>query len=459
MTTIFLTCFQAVEVKNLLRTDVAAALLQTPGVRIVALVHNAERAAYYSRELPLAGVTYEVCTAAPQGLFERLMRLLKFHLIRTATTDLRRRGNYFESHAIVVYYGGAFLNRLLARAWVRHLLRRLDRLLVGDAGCGGLFDQYLPSVVVLANLFDDGETAILRDARRRGVPTVGFINTWDKLTARASLRLLPDKLIVYNEIVRDEAERFADMPRELISISGVPQYDIYAATQPTARESFMRLIGCDPEKRLVLFAPMGAAFSRYDWFAIDLLYDIIERQKQVSDAELFVRFQPNDFVDRTEFERRPWLRYDLPGIRFGSERGGDWDMTREDATRLRDTLAHAGVVISYASSIGIDAAFMGTPVININFEIGGSSSRAIGLRSPTFYYETEHYKKALATGGIRLVGSVSELTRWTRRYIDNRELDLEGRERLVREQCVFADGKSGERIARVILESTRAMRV
>ncbi len=452
MITIFLTCFQAVEVKNLLRTSVAASLRRHRDTRIVALVRNEERRAYYERELPIRSVIYAVCDPSPRGMIERAMSVLKFHLIRTATTDLRRRGHYHESHSAFFYYGGALLNRLIARRWVRRLLRLLDGALVGESGCMTLFASYRPDVVLLANLFDDAEIALLRDARRRGVPTIGFINTWDKLTARASLRLLPDRLLVYNAIVQREAERYADMPRERIGVVGVPQYDIYAATTPMPREQFLRSIGCDPGKRLVLFAPMGSAFSRYDWCAIDLLYDLIEQQKKIKDAELFVRFQPNDFVDERELRARPWLKFDLPGVRFGSERGGDWDMTAQDAVRLRDTLAHARVVISYASSIGIDAALMGKPVININFEIGERTTRrGPGLRSPTFYYATEHYQKALASGGIRLVGSAEELVEWTRRYLDNPALDHEVRARLVREQCVFTDGRAGERIAAEVL--------
>ena len=71
-------------------------------------------------------------------------------------------------------------------------------------------------------------------------------------------------------------------------------------------------------------------------------------------------------------------------------------------------------------------------MININFEIGESATPlAPGLRSPTFYYGTEHYRKALATGGIRLVGNTEEVVEWTRRYLGNPALDREGRERLV----------------------------
>ena len=73
------------------------------------------------------------------------------------------------------------------------------------------------------------------------------------------------------------------------------------------------------------------------------------------------------------------------------------------------------------------------------------------MKSPTQYFKTEHYKKAVATGGIKLVGSGEELIEWINKYLENPSLDKEGRKRLVWEQCPFKDGKSGERIANFIL--------
>lgn len=241
------------------------------------------------------------------------------------------------------------------------------------------------------------------------------------------------------------------MPENRIRLSGIPQYDRYVRPKTRSREEFFKKIGCDPAKRLVVFAPFGPTLSDSDWEAIDLLHSLIP--SRVPGAELFVRFQPNDFIDALELKKRPWLRYDLPGIRYGSERGGDWDMTEKDLRQLTDTLHHASVVVCYMSSIVVDAALMEKPVINIGFplKVPGRASK-----NPLLYYRSEHYANALRSGGIRMVESVDELVHWLNAYIADPAIDREARVRLLREQCWKSDGKSGERLARIILDAIRS---
>ncbi len=444
MKTVFLAIFQGVEAKNILRTSVLPELLNDPDIRLVFFARTPERAEYYRKEFSDSRIVYEAADWKPQGRLERFFALLKFQLIRTATTDLRRRmeldlrGNYLK------YAFGRALNVLIARPNARRVARWLDRHLVREPGFAPFFERYRPDVVLLAHLFDDPEIALLREAKRRGVPTIGFVNSWDKLTARAAIRILPDELLVYNDIVRAEAIRHADMPAERIHVVGIPQYDLYYGYRPTPRRDFLRALGIAPEKRLILYAPMGETFSSADWDIIDLLKGWLEHGALGSDIELFIRFQPNDFVDEVELSRRPWLKYDRPGIRFSRTRGVDWDMSGEELERLADTLAHISLLVCYASSISVDAAIFGKPVINIDFEIKPPAEL---MRSPTQFYRMEHYQKALASGGIRLVDSPQALAEWIRTYLARPETDRAGRRRLVAEQCGPADGKAGERIA------------
>ncbi len=447
MRTVLITIYQAVEAKNILRTDIIRSLLAEPDVRAVCLTKFKERADYYRQEIPHERIIYDYCDQEPGGALERYFSALKFHLIRTATTDLRRRMNFEESGNYFSYLIGRALNFLLARGSIRRLARFLDYHLVSDSGFGDILRRYQPDVVFFAHLFDDAEIALLRQAKKRGIPTVGFINSWDKLTARSAVRLLPDRLVVYNDIVKQEAVEHADMPPEKIVVSGIPQYDQYFTPGPVSRQEFCAKAGLDPKRAIVLLAPMGRAFSNSDWEMIDMLHEIISPSQGLPLSQLLVRFQPNDFIDEVEISRRPWLRYSLPGIRFGTRRGGDWDMRFEELTHLNDTLFHSSLLVSYASSMSVDAAIFGKPVINIDFELKPGESMS---KSPTFYYQTDHYKKALLTGGIRLVKSRDELIQWLRRYLQDPSLDREGRERLVKEQCGLVDGKAGERIARAI---------
>ncbi|MBI2055292.1 MAG: CDP-glycerol glycerophosphotransferase family protein [Candidatus Sungbacteria bacterium] len=450
MRTIFISIFQGIEAKNILRTDVARTLLSEPDVQLVCFVKSRERADYCQKEFPHERVTYEVFYRAPDGRFERLMSFLKFHLIRTKTTALKRRMHLEETGDHLRYALSVFANWLIARPSVRKLLRSLDHYLISDPGFSPLFLRYRPDVVFLAHLFDDVEVAMLREARRRGVPTVGYINSWDKVTARSSLRLLPDVLLVFNEIVRAEAVKYADMPAGLVIPAGIPQYDQYINDQPSSREAFFKKIGIDPAKKLVVYAPMGKAFSDSDWEVIDFMKQASDERRIEAGAELFVRFQPNDFIDEIELTKRPWLKYDLPGIRFGQKRGVDWDMGFEELKHLTDTLAYLSVIVCYASSIAIDASIFDKPVIGIAFEIKPGQPLK---KSPTQYYRTEHYSKAIQSGGIYLARSRTELVEAINRYLAHPAYEREGRKRLVQSQCWKLDGKAGERLALAVLKA------
>jgi len=350
--------------------------------------------------------------------------------------------NYFA------YYAGHALNWLLARRWIRRVVRVLDYYLVRNRMYSGYFEKYKPDTVFLAHLFDDHQAHFLREAKYRGVRSVGFVNSWDKLTARHSMRLLPDTLVVFNEIVKKEAIKHADMDGKNIIVTGLPHYDWHVNHKPIDRAVFCKNKGLDPKKKIISYAPMGKAFSNSDWDIIDLLHEATESGR-IPNTQLFIRFQPNDFVENKELKERPYLKYDMPGVRFSAQRGVNWDMNFDDIRGLTDTLASTDLFICYASSMSVDAAVFDIPIININFEV---REKELLAKSPTFFYHTEHYKNALNTGGISLPKNKNEFVTAINTYLKNPALHHNGRTNLVKQQCGKIDGRAGERIARHILD-------
>ena len=447
MKTIFITIFEGVEVKNILRTPILKHLLRQD-VRIVLFTKSQQKVEYYQKEFNDPRICFEVVEWKSTSKIDNLFSKLKFVLLRTETTNMKRKMVSEYEHTYIHYHVGSFVNFIFARPIFRRLARYMDFLCVADTTYQRFFDTYKPDIVFLAHLFDEPEIALLREAKKRNIKTVGFINSWDKVTSRCMIRLLPHTAIVFNDLVKNELVTFNEMKPHDIFVSGLPQYDFFFEEETYDRVSFFNKIGIAPEKELIVYASMGRAFSTSDWDMIDLLYSLTQSDKFVKKCDLLVRFQPNDFIDEVEIKKRPYLKYDVPGIRFGSKRGVDWDMNAQDLNHLKHTLHHMSVLVCYASSISIDAAVFDKPIININFEIKESESL---LKSPTQYYRSAHYKNALHTGAIDLVDSEADLIAAINRYLKDPSHKQAERKLLVHEQCTYTDGKSGERIVDYIL--------
>ncbi|MDB6036889.1 MAG: hypothetical protein JWM99_730, partial [Verrucomicrobiales bacterium] len=71
------------------------------------------------------------------------------------------------------------------------------------------------------------------------------------------------------------------------------------------------------------------------------------------------------------------------------------------------------------------------------------------------YYDYEHYKRVVQTGGFKISRSIDELVQHIQEYLDNPKLDAAGRARIRQEQCWKLDGRAGCRIAEFLLDYIR----
>ena len=48
--------------------------------------------------------------------------------------------------------------------------------------------------------------------KRVGIPVVSLVHSWDNLTSKGLLSAIPDRLLVWNEVMASEAEAFHGIP-------------------------------------------------------------------------------------------------------------------------------------------------------------------------------------------------------------------------------------------------------
>ena len=332
----------------------------------------------------------------------------------------------------------------------------LESLFTRHGDTGGYRDliaREKPDVAVFSRLFFCDEIPLMRAAVQAGVPTIGAVASWDNLTTKGPLLPRMDQLLVWNDLLKDEAMRYHDYRSENIVVTGAPHHDIAFAdrSQFADRATFFARLGLDATKRLITYAGEDPVI------APDAASYIEEIARWVRDSgfsvpcQLLVRPHPQDDLARYKRVRQiPGVFFDLPGKPSDKY----WmDMGRRDLVHLCETLMHSDVVANVTSTIVVDAAFFDTPSICIGY---GYTHPKTHFNSPMRFFEMDHFRYVIDDGATRVVDSPDALRAGINRYLLDPSLDRAGRARITRRISHFDDGCSSRRTANAILKMARA---
>jgi hypothetical protein len=314
------------------------------------------------------------------------------------------------------------------------------------------FQKYKPDLVFYTTIYSK-DLSVEIAAKQHGVKSCAFIVSWDNPTTKGPFPVRPDRAIIWNNVMRDELLRYHDFSPEHLFVSGPPQFDIYTDPAPYAsREEFFRKWGLDPGKRLITYTTGTPGMLPFEHETVELLYGKMMAGVFKEPCQLMVRLHPKDIYDvYKRFENMPGLVLQTAGRR--GRTNDSWNPTQEDMYGLAETMTYSDVVVNVASTITIDAACFDTPVVNVAFD--GFSAKPYE-KSCKRYYNFNHYKKIVETGGITIAESIDQTVEQIQRYLDNPKLEAEGRARIRDEQCYKLDGHSGERIGRYLIELLKA---
>src|SRR4029079_11436783 len=231
------------------------------------------------------------------------------------------------------------------------------------------FDRYQPVLVVAANpglVFS--EVPLLRTAKRRGIRTMALDPSWDNFTNKLVPVRHVDRLIVWNEIMKEQAVSLHGYDPSAISVAGAPQFDPHFRAR-TPRAEFFARIGADPNRKLIALTTTPRSLYSHHDHVLRVLVKAMETG-QLANAQVLVRLHPRDEVDAyREFANTPHVIIEKPFR--GTVKVADGlaiDVMPENQKHLGDTLYHADVVVNVASTITIEACIFDTPVVNINFD-------------------------------------------------------------------------------------------
>jgi hypothetical protein len=183
--------------------------------------------------------------------------------------------------------------------------------------------------------------------------------SWDHLSSKAPIHLVPDRVLVWNEIQRREAVQMHGLPPDRLVVTGAQCYDQWFERQPSVdRETFCRVLGFDPARPVVLYvaSAMSPQPSPAEPEVVSTWLDALRASpdERLRGVNVLIRPHPERAKEWRDFDasdRGPVV------VRGASPLEGDVKAAYFDA------LFHSSAVVGVCTTAFLEAAIVGRPVL------------------------------------------------------------------------------------------------
>ena len=239
-----------------------------------------------------------------------------------------------------------------------------------------------------------------------GIPTAGFIFSWDNLTSRSRIFVPYDHYLVWNKAMKNELCQIYDFVHESnVHVVGTPQFDFHHdREQYWSREELCEVMGLNPNLPYVLYTTgMDIHFFEEHKHVTTVIKHL--EDKYSANVQLVVR----TYVKGTSQEMMRLKDAMYPNVFFPTPAWNkDYLMPEyEDIKQYTNLLRHAALGINAASTVSLELISLGVPVININYNPEGFSLPEIFGYSRHINYD--HYAPVAASGAVFVANSNEEL--------------------------------------------------
>jgi hypothetical protein len=208
------------------------------------------------------------------------------------------------------------------------------------------------------------QTELVKAARVLRIPVAVGAASWDHLTSKGLVRMMPDALLVWNDTQHDEAVRLQRVPSSRISITGAQPLDHwFEPISENAACEFRSELGIEEGRRVLLVvgsSPKMAPSDSEVLFVHRWLSAIrASNHPEVRDAFVIVRPHPGNTA--------PWLNVQLPDSAavIHPRTYPNFPLTDADIELFRRSLCASAAVIGINTTAMIEAAILRRPVLTV----------------------------------------------------------------------------------------------
>jgi hypothetical protein len=231
---------------------------------------------------------------------------------------------------------------------------RVDRLL----------EEYGADLVLASPVVEIGSSQVefVKSALALDIPNAICIASWDNLTNKGLLRVVPDRVIVWNEAQRRELDEMHGVAPDRVVITGGQKFDAWFDREPTrTRESFLATVQLDPTRAYLLYLCSSVFIAPDEVSFVHRWITAIRSSERegVRGLGVLVRPHPQNAaqwadVDFGEFENVSiWPRE------------GEYPDETASQDDFFDSVAYSAGVVGVNTTAQIEAGIVGKPVYTI----------------------------------------------------------------------------------------------
>ena len=239
---------------------------------------------------------------------------------------------------------------------IGRLLAQMEATIPSDRTIETFLTEQQPDVVLVTPLIFLGsyQADYVKSAKALGIPVAFPVFSWDNLSTKGLIHVLPDQVMVWNEWQRTESVEMHGVPAEQVVVTGAPRFDDFFAMQPqSSREEFCRAHGFDAAQPIVTYLCSSEFVAADERDFVTRWIREVRQAPALASCNILLRPHPR--------EQKPWKDYAPPAERVAVSmpRAINADQT------LFDTLHHSVAVVGLNTSAQLEAGIAGKPVFTI----------------------------------------------------------------------------------------------
>lgn len=244
---------------------------------------------------------------------------------------------------------------------------------------------------------------ILFEAKRLGIRVVSWVYSWDNPIKDNEFLVDADDYLVWNDENRMDLVRYHGINSERIHVVGPAQFDFYVEMQE-------RYAHAKPETNTQPYVLYACAMGLHEHVLQEIeliikirgLLDLID-----PDMPLWVRPYPFRVDKRFEYTALR-NRRGIHLLNFGCLEGNRILVEREELEDKYQQIANARCLINFGSTLGLEASFAATPIIQVGFNLPFSGPDYLDVR---YALQSEHLRYMIDTAFPNTVTSLDALQR------------------------------------------------